>query len=197
MERKQKCIKSLHEVYSKNYPERKILEISSKSLETLGVALSAFNLMYKYRDKNLSIESVFQGSKVFENGEQYVDIYEKSAIEAKKDNRIRESGKLICFRMFGEDFPLEPRNYFYTWLYISALSRYPEYIKKLICYDSFTDIEFNPKKSLNCQAMAVAMCVGLLKAGKYEEATQRKEKFLHIVYGEELLKDWKQMTLFD
>ena len=96
--------------------------------------------------------------------------------------------------MFGEDFPLEPRNYFYTWLYISALSRYPEYIKKLICYDSFTDIEFNPKKSLNCQAMAVAMCVGLLKAGKYEEATQRKEKFLHIVYGEELLKDWKQMT---
>ncbi len=41
---KRKNIRDLHESFGKRFPERKVLEISSKSEEPLGVALSAFNL---------------------------------------------------------------------------------------------------------------------------------------------------------
>lgn len=33
----------------------------------------------------------------------------------------------------------------------------------LLNYNAFTDIEFNPKKSLNCQAYSVAMFVSIYK----------------------------------
>ncbi|MFR4053058.1 MAG: DUF6977 family protein, partial [Clostridium perfringens] len=42
---KQKSIRSLHNSYSKLYINDKLLEISSKSENDLGVKLSAFNLM--------------------------------------------------------------------------------------------------------------------------------------------------------
>ena len=32
-------------------------------------------------------------------------------------------------------------------------------------YNAFTDIEFNPEKSINCQARAAAIYVGIAKAG--------------------------------
>ena len=44
---KRKSIKSLHQEYLKKDGTKKILEISSKSEEELGVKLSAFNLMIK------------------------------------------------------------------------------------------------------------------------------------------------------
>ena len=44
LSQKQKCIKSLHESILKQNPELKLLEISTKSTQALGVALSAFNL---------------------------------------------------------------------------------------------------------------------------------------------------------
>ena len=40
---KQKSIQSLHEAIQKEYPDSKILEISTKSTCELGVRLSAFN----------------------------------------------------------------------------------------------------------------------------------------------------------
>jgi len=47
---------------------------------------------------------------------------------------------------------------------------------------SVRDIEFNPNKSVNCQAMAVATCVGLYKSGNFMEAIKSKEDFYNIVY---------------
>lgn len=35
----------------------------------------------------------------------------------------------------------------------------------LLEYDGFTDIEFNPQKSLNCQAKAAALYVSLCRNG--------------------------------
>ena len=49
-------------------------------------------------------------------------------------------------------------------------------------YDSFTDIEFNPKKSLNCQAEAAAIFVGLSKSGLIDEVLKDKKIFSKIVY---------------
>ena len=50
-------------------------------------------------------------------------------------------------------------------------------------YDAFTDIEFNPNRSINCQAEAAAIYVSLQQQGLLGEALQSKERFLEVVYG--------------
>ena len=177
-------INSLHDAFSENYPDKNLLEISSKSENPLGLKLSAFNL--KFPDKNFSVESAFQGSKVFENGGPYVDLLDKTSREAKKDERIKNSGRLIGFKFSDEVFPLEPTTYFYDWLYIKALSQNADLAEEILKFDAFTDIEFNPKKSLNSQAKAAALFVGLSQANLIMYVLKSKENFLKIVYREDL-----------
>ena len=57
---------------------------------------------------------------------------------------------------FGQEWPLIPKTAFYDWLYLSALLPHKNYLKRLHAYKGFTDIEFNPQKSVNCQARACA-----------------------------------------
>lgn len=164
---KQKNISALHEAFLRHAPGSKVLEISSKSQNKLGVALSAFNLK-KYVPSmgySIPVECVFQGGKTFENGGPYTDLYSLPPIKAKRDQRLRESGKLCSFFFEGQSFPLVPRTIFYNWLYISALLEHPEYAEQLMQYDGFTDIEFNPEKSINCQAEAAAVFVALSRQG--------------------------------
>lgn len=180
---KKKCIHSLHQAYLKKNADRKILEISSKSEDELGIKLSAFHLMMKTRDgKEVSVESAFQAGKVFENGGPYKDLLEVSSRTAKKDERLRNSGKIIAFTIEEQIFPTEPKTYFYNWLYINALHCYDELTEQLINYDAFTDIAFNPQKSINCQAEAAAIYVSLRKQGLLQEALKSKDAFLEIVY---------------
>ena len=58
-------------------------------------------------------------------------------------------------------FRLEPRTFFYDWLYVSALAGHPELVNELEHRAAFTDIEFNPKRSINCQAHSVALFQGI------------------------------------
>ena len=178
---KQRSIDSLHTEYLKKHQNTKILEISSKSKLDIGVNLSAFNLMYNYQDELISVECAFQGSKAFELGGPYTDIYFKTSYEAKKDTRLRESGKLTKFVLDGVEYPLEPKDLFYNWIYINALHK-NESSNEVILFDAFTDIEFNPQKSINCQAKAVAIYVGLVRSGKISEALNSFDSFRKIVY---------------
>jgi len=180
---KQKSVDSLHADALKLPGIRKVLEVSSKSREELGVALSAFNLALDAVEHNrtFSVECAFQGSKVFEHGGPFVDIFDMTSREAKKDERLRSSGRLTGFRFFGVDWGLEPQTAFYDWLYISALKMRPDVIGQLLEYSAFTDIEFNPKRSINCQAYSVALYVSLHKRRLLEEATSSKEAFLKTV----------------
>ena len=168
----------------------------------LGVELSAFNLMIRTKIPGLeefSVESAFQASKVFESGGPYTDLLFKSSREAKKDPRIRNGGNLVRFEYFHKSYPLEPKDYFYCWLYINALAQNEEKAEAVMQYDSFTDIEFNPKKQFNCQAKALAVYAGLVTAGKLEEALSSHEEFLSIVYGIPAKKpeqqEYRQMEL--
>ena len=43
-------------------------------------------------------------------------------------------------------------------------------------------IEFNPQKSINCQAEAVAIYVSLHRQGLLKDALKGKDEFLEIVY---------------
>ena len=157
---KQKSISSFHENISKQFRYNKILEISTKSKDILGVKLSAFNLKINFKNNEYFLESLFQGSKVFSNEGPYEDIYKKESIDAKKDERIKRSD-LKEFSFFGEKFTLEFD--FYSWLYFLALKQNKKLTGEILHYQAFTDIEFNPEKSLNCQAYSAALYLSMIK----------------------------------
>lgn len=181
---KKKSIESLHTAFLHTHPKARVLEISSMSEEPLGVRLSAFNLMIETLDgRRYSVESAFQSSKVFEHGGPYKDLLGKSSRDAKKDPRLKTSGALKAFYFSNKQFPLKPETYFYNWLYIHALDLHPELSDAVMEYTAFTDIAFNPKASINCQACAVAIFVSLKKNGMLPEALESPEAFLRVVYG--------------
>ena len=173
---KQKSLNSLQSNYIFKFKNRKIIDISTKSTSDLGVKLSAFNLKVKYKNNYFFVECLFQGSKTFKNGGPYRDLLSKNPKDAKRDKRLKESGELIHFNYFDMIFPLEP--------------------KRILEYDSFSDIEFNPKRSVNCQARAVAIFVGLSKSKKLEEAMKSKESFFKVVYGEKHHNKVEQLNIF-
>lgn len=140
-----------------------LLEISSKSEREVGQRLSAFSLKLKVNGKETTVESAFQGSKVFERGGPFCDLFSVSSREAKRDQRLKESGRLIGFCFEGKDYPLSPTTAFYDWLYVNALFPHRQWLKRLEQCAGFTDIEFNPKRSLNCQARSCATFVALQK----------------------------------
>jgi len=180
---KQKSIKSLQNAFRSigKYKLYKILEVSSKSEDELGVKLSAFNLS----SKGKTVEVIFQGSKVFENGGPYTDIYNLNSRMAKKDERLKKSGNLKYFEYRNEKWELEPKTAFYDWIYINILEQNKSLKEKLIKkgYEAFTDIEFNPKKSINCQARALALYIGLVKNETLELALSSKDSFLREAYS--------------
>lgn len=177
---KQKSIKSLHEA-ANELGISPILEISSKSEKNIGVSLSAFNLMITTKQSgSFSVETAFQSSKVFEKGGPYIDLRNGTSRQAKKDIRLKESGNLIEFLFFNKKFSLRPRTYFYDWLYINALHKNQELSDKVIQYSGFTDIEFNPKKSINCQAYSAALYTSLRCCQLINKSLNPKD-FLSIV----------------
>lgn len=180
---KQKSVDSLHAAALKLPDINRVLEVSSKSREDIGVALSAFNLSFTTikHNRTFSVECAYQGSKVFENGGPYIDIFGMTSREAKKDERTRSSGRLTGFRFFGTDWGLEPQTAFYDWLYINALKKQPSITEQLLDYSAFTDIEFNPERSINCQAYSVALYISLHKRCMLEDATSSREAFLRTV----------------
>lgn len=185
---KKKNVAELHNASQKKglHP---LLEISTKSDELLGKRLSAFNLKIMTDIGKISVEAAFQGSKVFEQGGPFTDIYRKDSYAAKKDERIRESGKLIGFNYFGKEWPLVPRTAFYDWLYLTSLSSHQGFLKNLFRYKGFTDIEFNPQKSINCQARTVALLVSLLKLNSLDDALKSQRNFIDVVSSDALKKD--------
>ncbi|WP_323922462.1 DarT1-associated NADAR antitoxin family protein [Aeromonas caviae] len=194
MSQKQKSIDSLHEEVKKTHGIESVLEVSSKSREQLGVALSAFNLKFTTmkHQRDISVECAFQGSKVFENGGPFTDLFDVTSLEAKRDERLQSSGKLTGFMFYDVSWELEPQTAFYDWLYINALKKRDDStIRRILTYSAFTDIEFNPKKSINCQAYTVALFSSLYKRGLLQEATSSKNSFLKVM-KESLINNARQ-----
>jgi hypothetical protein len=195
---KQKSIRSLHDNFKERFKDTRILEISSKSTDELGVKLSAFNLYFKDRstNSNISVESAFQGSKAFEKGGPYLDLLAKTSKEAKQDSRLKESGNLLYFLYDNRRWGLEPKTLFYDWLYINALMSNKGLIYDIINFQAFSDIEFNPEKSINCQARSAALFVSLYKLDLLEEALSSPEEYIRVVSENKIIMP-KQISLFD
>jgi len=158
-----------------------LLEISSKSEREVGKKLSAFQLKTRVEGRETTLESAFQGSKVFEGGGPFNDLYELDSRDAKRDSRLRESGRLLMFRLEDKDYPLSPATSFYDWLYINALYPHRSWLVCLQKYDGFTDIEFNPDRSVNCQARSCATFVSLEQRGYLDDAVESFEYFRNLM----------------
>lgn len=179
-----KCYQSLHAAFSESEPDRNILEISSKSLNKTGVSLSAFNLMMHINDYEVTVEQTYHASKVFEYGGPYTDILEMSPIQAKRDERLKNSGNIVGYSLLGVNYPVYPACSFYNWIYIKALvlGKNRELAEQILKYDAFTDISFNPKKSVSCQAQSAAIYVSLYRMNLTEVALGSYNDFLKTVY---------------
>ena len=193
LSQKQKSINSLHQAINEKFGFVDILEISSKSEIELGVQLSVFNLMIttKIKGKTFSVESAFQSSKVFEGHIQYLDLLEKSSKEAKRDPRLKNSGKVIGFNFYHQFLEIMPLTAFYDWLYVNALNSKPEYHDKLLQYQEFTDIEFKPEKSINYQAQLVALFCTLYRRNILDEI-KSQEFFLTLYQNYQIDNSYKK-----
>lgn len=158
-----------------------LLEVSTKSLDEVGQRLSAFNLKTRMGDGCLPIELAFQGSKVFEHGGPFTDLYDVDPKFAKRDERLKQSGRLVGFRFEGFSFPNRPVTAFYDWLYLSAIYPHRDWLTRLERYVGFTDIEFNPEKSVNCQARSCALFFALRFKGLLDQAMSGPERFVSIL----------------
>lgn len=178
---KEKNIKALHDAAAAaGY--RNILEVSTKSDKQRGQHLSAFYL--KVRNERLGeipLECAFQGSKVFERGGPFTDLYRKDVREAKRDSRLKESGPMVAFEFDGVRWELEPKTAFYDWLYTGCIYPHREWAAKLYDYGGFSDIEFNPFRSINCQARSIALFLSLMKRDQLDDALLSPRNFLRVL----------------
>jgi len=179
----QRSIASLHDHAKSQIGVEKVLEISSKSPDALGVALSAFNLMIRTpKGREYSLECAYQSAKVFEGGGPFLDLREMRSIDAKRDPRLLQHGRLTKFTIYGCDWDLQPRTAFYDWLYINALHRHPALAEQVLEYRAFSDIAFNPERSINCQAYAAALYVALHERNLVTpDVLGNKEVYLSVI----------------
>lgn len=191
---KQKSIGSLHlEAVRNGYSS--ILEISTKSDVKLGYDLSSFNLKTNVCGFKSTVESVYQGSKVFKNGGPYLDIYNKSSLDSKQDQRLRNSGELIGFKLLEEYWELQPETAFYDWIYMNALKQNEKMADEILQYKSFSDIEYNPKKQVSCQARSAAYFVSLSKLNLLSDFLTSKGDFLQLYKQGSNTKDQLKLNL--
>ena len=177
---KKKSIAALHHE-AKRRGIGSILEISSKSDDKIGQRLSAFSLQIEIGANKYPLESVYQGSKVFEQGGPFTHVFDLIPREAKRYVRTLDCGRLVGFALLGITYPLSPKNAFYDWLYIRSLREHANWIRENVMYDAFTDIEFNPEKQVNCQARAFAEYLSLLKREKLKDAASNFYSFATIL----------------
>ncbi len=180
---KKKNIKALHKAAAvAGYSP--LLEISTKSNRKVGRHLSAFHLkVHRSGLGEIPLECAFQGSKVFEGGGPYTDLYSADVRSAKRDPRLKSSGRLVGFKFENFCFPLQPKTVFYDWLYVNAIYPHREWLTILYRFAGFTDIEFNPDRSINCQARSCALFVALMSKNLLESAVESPGAFIRLLSG--------------
>lgn len=181
---KRKSIDSLHKNFITEFPERNVLEISTKSENPIGANLSAFNLKINHSKYGIMpLECAYQGGKIFEKNGQFIDMYSMNPYKIKKDIRLKESGRIIGFEFDSQEFDINPTGLFYNWIYIKALYENKILREELLKFSAFSDIEYNPTKSVNCQAKACALFVSLCRADLIDDAIKDVAIFKSIQKG--------------
>ncbi len=200
VQQKQKSVRSLHSAAARQFgwDPNYILEVSTKSHQRLGVELSAFSLTLPRPEwyaelvpdcpRYLSLESIYQGSKVFSEGRgPYLELYQYTPRDAKRymnEHGLRHEAP-VSFCFGSEEWNAEPgKTTFYDYLYLKALQHADGHeaveLSRISEACGFTDIEFNPEKSLNCQARSCALYVVLTRQHQLEAALADFASFVEV-----------------
>jgi len=191
---KQKSMRELHKE-AKKVGLKNILEVSTKSERELGRRLSAFRLDVELSGVTSKIECVYQASKVFEKGGPFSELTFVKPIESKRFFRDKKFGMITHFSFQDIEYENLPFHAFYDWLFLRALSSYAPYLEeKLSDIDGFSDIEFNPARSINTQARSMAIIKTLIARNKIYECAEDFDFFReHLMIIEK--KTSKQIRL--
>lgn len=150
------------------------LDISTASPSPIGVSLSAFNL----KPDGRSVETLYQGSKVYSDGYIAHDLYDADSRTAKKLSQ-ENHGRISGFNYFGTEYPTEPDSIFYDYIYLKALLA--NYGNSMVTTATcFTDIQQN-MEALACQARS--FCIYQL---------MRFSSCLHLLDDFDKFKEWHE-----
>lgn len=71
----------------------------------------------------------------------------------------------MAFEFRGKRYPAGLEALFYDYLYCQAVkeSMLVQELRLIMGFDYFTDIEFNPNKSVNCQARSITIIKAMLQ----------------------------------
>ncbi len=182
---KQKNINAIHEGYVTRFPDSPILEVSDKCELELGKQLSMNSLTMKSPDEQLFVvENLFYSAQVFEHGGPYLEFMTDSPQDWKTERRLRLSGPMIGYSLFDIDYPKHPQDIFFDYVYIRALMDNPDLADAIMDYEAFSDIEFNPERSLTCQARAAAMYVSLRKEDQLDQCVDFESFYVLLTNDE-------------
>lgn len=160
-------------------PKASVLEVSTSSNRSLGVRLSALNLLVTSNWGTNTVERTFQASKIFEHGGPFLEIL-RSDGNPKSLAKLSNSGRLIGFRgPDGIEFKADGTSTFYDRIYLSALIQNPKLLEELVNFDIFTDLRFPkrvlgfaPNQPINTQARSCAIAKSLFVQGGLANVTQ-------------------------
>lgn len=154
---KKKNVAELHAAAAKG-GVRTILEVSTKSEVEIGRRLSAFTLDVELSGIVSKVECIYQASKVFERGGPFLELTNYAPIDAKRFFKGKNLGMIKHFELLDKRYENLPHHAFYDWLFVKALNPHAEFLSaRLEEYEAFSDIEFNPEKSINTQARSIAI----------------------------------------
>ena len=177
LSQKRKCELGLHMNFNAAYPDIKVLEISSASLQSLGAKLSAVKLS-KFTQKGVtSLESAFQCSRIYSDGVRRVGPFpEYLFLPGKKCKKIVKEASLGMhsyeylfdgMTFYAPEFHI---SLFYDYLYLNALLE-PENqaVREELLSSSFLAFTDLATLALNSQARSAAIFRGLDMAGLIDE----------------------------
>ena len=187
LSQKRKCEIGLHRNFNHAYPEHKALEISSASLNPIGNKLSAMNLLITTQKGITSVESAFQSSRVYFDGDNKIGPFSEYLFSPGKEAKkgVKEASKGLHsyqyeydgMKFYAPDFHI---SLFYDYLYLNALLEdYNRSLKDELLkggYNAFSDLATS---SLNSQARSCAIFVGLSEAGLTEDV-KTSESYLKL-----------------
>ena len=150
--------------------ELRVLEISTRSPDELGRALSAMRLR-PASGGSATIEAAYQGAKDYGEGPSRTISAMASGFDAKRASKTRQDAAkgegLVGFTYQGKTWPAETLTDFYDWLWTtSALISDPGVANKLKEYDGFSDMFHEGLRGgmvRASQAMAAATLVSLAR----------------------------------
>ena len=167
-------------------PGLRVLEISSRSNEPFGRALSAMRLRAAGEDGDRApvVETVYQAAKCYGDGGPD-DRPAANGFDAKRrDRERRKEGALRGFQHDGTHWPAASGSAFYDRLWIQAAVAAGA-ARELARYDAYTDQFHRPGISVACQARAAAMLVGLDRSRRIDRIYSTDQWAETLQLGEE------------